>query len=159
MWCASCLQYLRAPLIPVNLEHWKEGELLHSSPEDSCSSAFLHALFASGNGYRTVNQSWRNRQSWALCLVFSNGSPCLVYKKFEETWTWFIDINELAFSSETVAWETLFFLLDFSGDFDKWDRIIDFAGKRQLVNWKLLQSQCQWMSLPTLLCQKEWTWH
>ena len=57
-----------------------------------------------------------------------------MYKKLEETWTWFIDTNELAFSSETVAWETLFFLLDFSGDFDKWDRIIDFAGKRQLVN-------------------------
>lgn len=57
-----------------------------------------------------------------------------MYKKLEETWTWFTDINELAFSFETVAWKTLFFLLDFSGDFNKWDLTIDFSGKRKLVN-------------------------
>lgn len=32
----------------------------------------------------------------------------LVDKKLYGTWTWFIDINELAFCFETVAWKTLF---------------------------------------------------
>lgn len=63
-----------------------------------------------------------------------NGNHWPVYKKLEDTWTWFTDINELAFSFETGAWKTLFFLLDFSGDFNKWDLIIDFSGKRKLVN-------------------------
>lgn len=57
-----------------------------------------------------------------------------MYKKLEKNWTWFIDINKLPFFFETVAWKTMFFLLDFSGDFSKWDLTIDFAGKRKLVN-------------------------
>ena len=51
----------------------------------------------------------------------------------EKTRTWFIDINELTFSFETIAWKTLFFLLDFSREFSKWDLITDFAGKKNLV--------------------------
>jgi len=65
--------------------------------------------------------------------MFCNGNRCLVYKKMEKTRTWFIDINELTFSFETIAWKTLFFLLDFSREFSKWDLITDFAGKKNLV--------------------------
>lgn len=118
---------------------------------------FFHALFVSTNRYRTFNQTWRNGWSWAPCCVFSDGNHCLVYKKLEKTLTWSIDIDELAFSFETLAWKTLVFPLGFSGDFVKWD-ITMFFLLIKLVNREPLQNQCQWMSLLALLYQKEWMW-